>query len=212
MKVKICGFTRAEDALYAQKMGAWALGFIFYPASKRYISIENAGAVMAQLPAAAQPVGVFVNQMQDVARAITTLPLKGIQLHGDESPADCQMLRDLFGGFIIKAFRVKRDDDLAALQDYEDAVDYFLIDAAVEGAYGGTGQLANWDLAKRANSFSKPLILSGGLNPENIAEAATVVAPHVLDLAGGVESSPGIKDAKKIEQLFNALKDTEDAA
>ena len=201
-----------EDALLAQELGAWALGFIFYAPSKRYISIEASQGILTQLPDAARPVGVFVNQMADVARAITTLPLKGIQLHGDESPADCQILRDLFGGFIIKAFRIQSDDDLAAITTYEDAVDYILIDAAVEGAYGGTGQLANWDMAKRALDFKKPLILSGGLNPDNIAEAASVVAPYALDLAGGVEASPGIKDAKKLEQLFDVLKDTEDAA
>lgn len=212
MKVKICGLTRTEDALLAQQLGAWALGFIFYAPSKRYISLEKVQDILAQLPDTANPVGVFVNQMDDVARAITTLPLKGIQLHGDESPADCQILRDLFGGFIIKAFRIQSDDDLAAITAYEDAVDYILIDAAVEGAYGGTGQLANWDLAKRARDFKKPLILSGGLAPDNIAEAARVVAPYALDLAGGVEASAGIKDARKLEQLFDALKDTEDAA
>lgn len=212
MKVKICGLTRTEDALLAQALGAWALGFIFYAPSKRYISLEKVQDILTQLPDKAQPVGVFVNQMDDVARAITTLPLKGIQLHGDESPADCHILRDLFGGFIIKAFRIQSDDDLAAITAYEDAVDYILIDAAVEGAYGGTGQLANWDLAKRARDFKKPLILSGGLTPDNIAEAAHVVVPYALDLAGGVEASAGIKDARKLEQLFNALKDTEDAA
>ena len=212
MKVKICGLTRTEDALLAQKLGAWALGFIFYAPSKRYISIEDAQKVITALPDTAQPVGVFVNQMEDIARAITAFPLKGIQLHGDETPADCQILRDLFGGFIIKAFRIKTDDDLAAIEDYENIVDYILIDAAVEGAYGGTGQLANWDLAKRAMGAKKPLILSGGITTDNIAEAASVVAPFALDLAGGVEASAGIKDAQKLEQLFDALKDTEDAA
>lgn len=212
MKVKICGLTRLEDAICAHENGAFALGFIFYPLSKRYIAIPHAQDLMAQLPADAAPVGVFVNQPKDVLVAAQNLPLKGIQLHGDETPDDCRRLRDAFDGFIIKAFRIKSDADLESVAAYEDAVDYILIDAAVDGAYGGTGQLANWDLARRATGFQKPLILSGGITPDNIVEAARAVAPFALDLAGGVENAPGIKSHDKIQQLFKAIKDEPHAA
>lgn len=212
MKVKICGLTRLEDALCAHKNGAFALGFIFYPKSKRYITIDDAKDLLAQLPQDAAPIGVFVNQMNDVITAVKSLPLKGIQLHGDETPADCRRLRDTFDGFIIKAFRIQSDADLEAIAAYGDIVDYILIDAAVEGAYGGTGQLANWDLARRATDFKKPLILSGGITPDNIVEAARAVAPFALDLAGGVESAPGIKSHDKIKQLFDTIKDETHAA
>ena len=115
MKVKICGLTRLEDALCAHKNGAFALGFIFYPKSKRYITIDDAKDLLAQLPQDAAPIGVFVNQMNDVITAVKSLLLKGIQLHGDETPADCRRLRDTFDGFIIKAFRIQSDADLEAI-------------------------------------------------------------------------------------------------
>jgi len=207
MKVKICGLTRLEDALYAQRQGAFALGFIFYPPSKRFITPEAAQRILTQLPADSQPVGVFVNQTDEAFAAARNLPLKGLQLHGDETPDDCRRLRDAFGGFIIKAFRIKNDADMEAIAAYEDAVDYILIDAAVDGAYGGTGRLANWELARRAADFKKPLILSGGITPDNVVKAARAVAPFAVDLAGGVESAPGIKSQDKIEQLFAAIKE-----
>jgi phosphoribosylanthranilate isomerase len=205
MKIKICGLTRVEDALYAQQQGAFALGFIFYPPSKRFIPMNNAQTLLAELPAEAAPVGVFVNQPEDMAQAVQSLPLKGIQLHGDETPDDCRRLRGMFDGFIIKAFRIKNGADLDAIAAYEDVVDYILLDAAVDGAYGGTGQLADWDLARRAVDFKKPLILSGGITPDNIAAAARAVRPFAVDLAGGVESAPGVKSHDKIKQLFDAV-------
>lgn len=212
MKVKICGLTRLEDALCAQQNGAFALGFIFYPPSKRFIPMDNAQTLLTALPAEAVPVGVFVNQPDDIAQAVQSLPLKGIQLHGDETPDDCRRLRSTFGGFVIKAFRLKKAADLDAIAAYEDVVDYILLDAAVDGVYGGTGQLADWDLARRAADFKKPLILSGGITPDNITAAARAVRPFAVDLAGGVESAPGIKSPDKIKQLFDAVKDETHAA
>jgi len=212
MKVKICGLTRLEDALAAQQQGAFALGFIFYPPSKRFIAADAARDILAQLPAEAQPVGVFVNQMAEAQAAAKSLPLKGLQLHGDETPDDCRRLRDGFGGFIIKAFRLQGEADLETVSLYADAVDYILVDAVVTGAYGGTGQLADWALARRAADLPKPLILSGGITPDNIAQALRAVRPFAVDLAGGVESAPGIKCPDKIKQLFDAIKENTHAA
>ncbi len=200
VRIKICGLTRVEDAAAAKAAGAWALGFIFYPKSKRFITM---GAAAQAMPADAQNIGVFVNQMHDAETAIKTLPLAGVQLHGDETPGDARALRAVFGGIIIKAFRLKTAEDLRAIAAWQDAADYALIDAAVDGHYGGTGQTADWSLATAAKDAGLPLILSGGIDAQNILAAAGAVAPFAFDLAGGVESAPGIKDAKKIKTLFD---------
>src|SRR6218665_1728490 len=147
VRIKICGLTRAEDATAAQAAGAWALGFIFYPKSKRFITIDAAAGV---IPPDAQNIGVFVNQMQDVNTAIKALPLSGVQLHGDETPDDARALRRIFDGKIIKAFRLKTTGDLHAIAAWQGAADYALVDAAVDGQYGGTGQTADWALAVAA--------------------------------------------------------------
>ena len=200
VRIKICGLTRAEDTAAAQAAGAWALGFIFYPKSKRFITIDAAAGVM---PSDAQNIGVFVNQMQDVKAAIKTLPLAGVQLHGDETPDDARALRSVFNGKIIKAFRLKTAADVAAIAAWRDVADYALVDAAVDGQYGGTGQTADWSLATAAKDAGLPLILSGGIDAHNILAAADAVAPFAFDLAGGVEAAPGIKDAAKIQTLFD---------
>ncbi len=199
-RIKICGLTRTEDAAAAQTAGAWALGFIFYPKSKRFITIDAAAGVM---PPDAQNIGVFVNQMQDVESAVHALPLAGVQLHGDETPDDARALRSVFSGIIIKAFRLKTADNIAAIGAWQGAADYALIDAAIDGQYGGTGQTADWTLAKAAKDAGLPLILSGGIDAQNILAAADAVQPFAFDLAGGVEAAAGIKDAEKIKTLFD---------
>lgn len=197
MRVKICGLTRAEDAALAHDLGAWALGFIFYPQSKRYIEPAKAEAIIAGLPAVAKPVGVFVNQVPDVKG------LAGIQMHGDETPGDCAKVRASFDGFLIKALRPEKEKDLAQIALYKDVVDYILIDTP--GAYGGTGKTGDWELAARAAGMGVPLILAGGLKADNIAEAARQAPFFAADLAGGVEAAPGIKDAQKMKELFHAV-------
>lgn len=199
-RIKICGLTRAEDAKLAQASGAWALGYIFYPPSKRYITPAAAAQIM---PPDAFNVGVFVNQMTDIEAAIKTLPLSAVQLHGDETPADARTLRGVFGGKIIKAFRPAAPADIDRIHDWKDVADYILIDAAVAGHYGGTGHKADWDSARAAKNAGLPLILSGGIDANNIEDAAKAVAPFAFDLASGVEASAGTKDADKIKTLFD---------
>jgi len=198
-RIKICGLTRAEDTALAHAVGAWALGFIFYPKSKRFITPAAAAEIA---PEGAQTVGVFVNQMDEIAAALRTFPLTSVQLHGDETPDDARTLRDIFSGAIIKAFRLQSEADLPQITAWQSVADYVLIDAAVAGQYGGTGQTADWALARRAKDCGIPLILSGGITAENIEAAAQSVAPFAFDLAGGVEAAHGIKDAAKINQLF----------
>lgn len=199
-RIKICGLTRAEDAALAHAAGAWALGFIFYPRSKRYITPAAAAAIA---PAGAQTVGVFVNQMPDIDAALKSFALAAVQLHGDETPADARALRGTFDGIIIKAFRLQNAGDIAQIAAWRDTADYILIDAAVAGEYGGTGHTADWALATAAKDSGLPLILSGGIYAANIAAAQDAVKPFAFDLASGVERAPGIKDAEKIKTLFD---------
>jgi len=202
MHVKICGLTRLEDALLAENLGAWALGFIFYPKSVRHVTRDAARTIVPQLKTPA--IGVFVNQTAEALEIVKDTPLRGLQLHGDETPDDCRHVRDNFGGLLIKAFRLRETADLAKIPAYHGIVDYILIDAAVEGHYGGSGTLADQSLAIAAKEFEIPIILAGGLNPANAAAAIQAVRPYAIDLASGVEAAPSIKDPEKMKALFAA--------
>ena len=202
MRVKICGLTRAEDALLAESLGAWALGFIFYAKSPRFIEPAAAKEIIARLQTPA--IGVFVNQTAAALRIAAEVGLRGIQLHGDETLEEVKAARAVFNGFLIKAFRLKTEADLAAIADYKGLVDYILIDAAVDGHYGGSGLRADGSLASRAKEFGIPVILAGGLNAENAAAAIAAVQPYAIDLSSGVEATPRIKDHEKMKALFRA--------
>ncbi|SME93706.1 phosphoribosylanthranilate isomerase [Pseudobacteriovorax antillogorgiicola] len=202
MRIKICGLTKEEDALLAADLGAWALGFIFYPKSPRYVAPEAAASIIEAVRRRSQNppdcIGVFVNENVDDIRKIQKLTgIDRVQLHGDEAPELCTQ----FSGS-IKAVRLFSETDLESVAAFDGIIDYLLIDAAVKGQYGGTGQLANWELAKKAKSSSAPLILSGGLDPETVKAAWDAVQPWALDLSSGVEQEPGIKDHEKLRRLF----------
>ena len=200
-QVKICGITNEEDALFAADCSAVALGFIFYPPSPRYIKPADARIIISVLPKQLVKVGVFVNEKaQEIKRVMEYCGLDMIQLHGDESPEYC---RDFPASRIIKAVELINEDDLNLAFDYDVAA--LLVDSHHAGLYGGTGRKANWDLACRIKN-KKPLILSGGLNEKNIAEALKVVAPAALDINSGVESEPGKKDHAKLAQIFDIIR------
>jgi phosphoribosylanthranilate isomerase len=200
-QVKICGITNEEDALCAVHCGAAALGFIFYPPSPRYIKPEDARKIINGLPKEIVKVGVFVNEKADeIKRVMEYCGLDMIQLHGDESPAYC---REFPADRIIKAVELKNDNDLNHALDYDVAA--LLVDNRHAGLYGGTGRKANWKLACRIKN-KKPLILSGGLSEENIAEALRTVAPAALDINSGVESEPGKKDHAKLARIFDIIR------
>jgi phosphoribosylanthranilate isomerase len=209
MRVKICGLTRAEDAALAQELGAWALGFVFYPKSKRYIDPQQAQTIIQTLPNPARAIGVFVNQTDEALAIAKKIPLGGVQLHGDETPEDCKKVKQNFSGLVIKAFRPETEDDLNAIHLYKGAVDYILLDAAAPGQWGGTGKTTDWTLAAKAAEIGIPLILAGGLTAENILAADRQVKPFALDLSSGVEISPGIKDTDKLKRLFRAIQGDE---
>ena len=200
-QVKICGITNKEDALCAAGCGAAALGFIFYPPSPRYIKPEDARKIISDLPKEVVNVGVFVNEKVDeIKRVMKYCGLDMIQLHGDESPEFC---REFPAFQVIKAVELKNDDDLNHAYSY--GVAAILVDSRHAGLYGGTGRKANWKLACRTKN-KKPLILSGGLHENNIAEALQTVAPAALDINSGVESEPGGKDHAKLARIFEIIR------
>jgi Phosphoribosylanthranilate isomerase len=200
-QIKICGITNEEDALCAAKCGAAALGFIFYPPSGRYISPEQARQIINILPQSLVKVGVFVNESAaEVKRIVEYCGLDFVQLHGDESPEYCCQFPS---AQVIKAVELKNEDDLSHALGYDVAA--ILVDSRHAGLYGGTGKKANWELAQCIKN-KKLLILSGGLNGENIKEAIEKIAPHALDINSGVEKSPGKKDHIKLARLFDVVR------
>lgn len=204
-QVKICGITNKNDSLFAAQCGAAALGFIFYPPSPRYITPEDARKIIRAMPDEVVKVGVFVNEKtEEIKRVMDYCTLDMIQLHGDESPELC---RQFSSSIVIKAVDLKNDDDLNNARCY--GVAAILVDSRHAGLYGGTGKKADWELAF-ALKQKIPLILSGGLNEGNIAEAMKTVAPAALDLNSGVEVSPGKKDHAKLARIFDIVR-AEDA-
>lgn len=199
-RTKICGITRLSDALVAVDAGVWALGFIFYKKSPRSISSTNAKKIIHQLPPFVTPVGVFVNEKEEKVKKICRdCGISTVQFHGDESPTYCRR----FKGFkIIKAIRVKPDLNWKKLSQYP--VDVFLFDTFKAGQEGGTGDVFNWDLLK-SKSFKQKVILSGGLNPQNVASAIKALHPFAVDCASGVEKSPGIKDPALIRHFIQNI-------
>ena len=207
-KIKICGIKTVDDALAAMDAGADMLGFNFYPKSPRYIDPGICRDIMAVMRKYGQImyVGVFVNASASEIRAtVETCALSLIQLHGDESPE----LTRSFGG---KAFKAFRGVPLNVEDFAREEPPAFLLDASVKGteAYGGTGIKADWSAAAE---FAKqyPLLLAGGLTPENVAEAVRRVQPWGVDVASGVESSPGVKDTAKMKAFVRAILDTRES-
>ena len=199
---KICGITNLDDANVAVENGASAIGFIFYEKSPRTISINNAKSISKHLPKTIARVGVFVNHEKDfIHEAISKVPLDMIQLHSDETPDFCNQ----FDVPILKALRIKNEASLSVMDQYDVAV--FLLDTFSNDQYGGTGETFDWSVLNR--KFKTPIILSGGLNSENILNAIDAVNPSAVDVNSGVESSPGKKDFNKLKLLFKNLNKTQ---
>lgn len=202
MIVKICGLTRPEDAAAAVRAGADWLGLNFWPRSKRYGEPARARAVAeaARAAGSVELVGVFVNQDADeVERIAAQVGLDRVQLHGDESPAYCARFR----GRYLKALGLRSRDDLARMADYD--CDVFLIDTPSAG-YGGSGVVGDWSLAAEAVATGRRIVLAGGLRPDNVGAAIAAVRPYGVDVAGGVESAPGVKDADRMAAFVAAVR------
>ena len=199
-RVKICGITRAQDAIEAVQQGADAIGLVFYPPSPRYVAPEQAAEIVKKIPAFVSVVGLFVNATPaEIERILAIVPLDILQFHGDETPAQCRQ----FSKPYMKAVRVKSDTNLVQYAaDYADAK-ALLLDAFAEGVPGGTGQVFDWKLIPQ--NLALPVVLAGGLNAENVAQAITAVKPYAVDVSGGVEASKGMKDAAKIAAFMRGV-------
>jgi phosphoribosylanthranilate isomerase len=200
VRVKICGITNLEDALLAVAAGADALGFVFCDQSPRCVFPEQAAAIIRVLPPFVQTVGLFVN----ADRALVTetadfCRLDLVQLHGDESPEYCAALARR----VVKAFRIKDISSLEPMHQYR--VAGYLLDAYSPDAYGGTGLTFNWETAVIARKYG-PVILAGGLTPENVGRAVATVSPYGVDVSSGVESAPGKKDPEKVREFIRRAK------
>jgi phosphoribosylanthranilate isomerase len=204
-RVKICGITNLEDALLAVGLGADALGFIFAE-SPRQITPIMAKAIIRNLPPLVQTVGVFVNEEPARIKEIKSLcGLDLIQLHGDELPEICQDLMP----HSIKAFRVQDETDINNINRYQGTIRAILLDSFQQGKAGGTGRTFDWSLAVKAKETGFPVILAGGLGPENIQEAITTVQPYAVDVNSGIEEQPGKKDPVLMKQLMEKLRKIE---
>lgn len=200
VKVKICGITNIKDAFYSCDCGCDALGFVFYKKSPRFISLEDAASITKALPPFVLKAGIFVNPgRNEVKSAFKDAKINIAQLHGDESRDFCINLNLPF----IKAFRVKDDFNLKVLSLY--SLNTYLLDAYSESSYGGTGELINLNVAKKASKLYN-IILSGGLTSDNVIYAIKAVKPYAVDVSSGVEKSPGIKDRAKVRKFIDAVK------
>lgn len=199
-RIKICGITRAEDALAAARSGADAIGLVFYQRSPRQVSIAQAKQLAEALPPFVSLVGLFVNaEAAFVREAMASVPLDLLQFHGDETPEYCAQ----FDRPYLKAIRVKSGVDLLQCASEFSGAKGLLLDAHVEGVPGGTGTAFDWALIPK--QLPLPVILSGGLDAENVAAAIKQVRPYAVDVSSGVEAGKGIKDAAKIAAFINEV-------
>lgn len=200
-RVKICGITNKNDAILACDSGADAIGLVFYPPSPRFVSNKQAADVVSALPPFITSVALFVNaQRQEIEQVLDEVAIDLIQFHGDETEEFCASFKRPY----IKAVRMKEGLDLYKVQNDYASARGLLLDTYKKGVPGGTGEAFNWD--KVPHDLSLPVILAGGLVPENIAQAIKQVKPYAVDVSGGVEASKGKKDRQKIIRFMEGVK------
>ncbi len=203
-RVKICGITRVEDALTAVALGADAIGLVFYAPSPRNVSINQAIEIVSQIPAFVTVVGLFVNaETSYIQEIISKVKLNLLQFHGDESPEECMQ----YGMPFIKAIRVQTDTNLVQCAEAFSPAKALLLDTYTEGVAGGTGHVFDWNLipATFRQTQGIRVILAGGLNADNVAQAIKQVQPYAVDVSGGVEVAKGIKDTTKIAAFMQQV-------
>lgn len=203
-RIKICGITRPDDAIAAAAAGADAIGLVFFPPSPRAVTIEQAREIAAALPPFVTRVALFVDADHDsVAEALASVPIDLLQFHGDEPAADCES----YGLPYIKAARVQPGFELERFSSRYTGACGILVDTYQAGVQGGTGEVFDWSLIPVRRS--KPLILAGGLTPDNVAAAVRRIRPFGVDVSGGVESAKGIKDADRIAAFIREVENVE---
>jgi phosphoribosylanthranilate isomerase len=204
IRIKICGITNWTDARHAVEAGAHVLGFNFYSKSPRYITPDDARRIAGRLPRRIQTAGVFVNApAKDILKLARSVDLNLLQLHGNESPSSVQELAQHYP--VIKAFQVGPRFQPAHLDRYREA-EFFLLDGHSQNRRGGTGKTFNWAVARKSRKYG-PIIVAGGLTPENVGAAIRAARPFAIDVCGGVENSPGKKDPVRMEELVRAVGD-----
>jgi phosphoribosylanthranilate isomerase len=197
MKIKICGFTNAQNANQAAMLGIDAIGLVFYDQSLRNVGVETALQIVNALPPFINRVGLFVNADSSfIDEVLCEVPLDTLQFHGDESAAECRQYAMPF----IKALRVNQETNIIKMAEEYHQASGLLLDAFNKDTYGGTGESFDWSLAKV--DIELPIILAGGLNPNTVADAVSQVNPYAVDVSSGVESEPGIKDIDKIRKFI----------
>lgn len=204
-RVKICGITRTQDIRSVVDAGADAIGFVFFPPSPRNVTVELAQELVKQVPAYVQTVGLFVNASSDeILEVLKTVSLDVLQFHGDETPEQCQNIAKLTGRRWYKAIQVKPDlDVISTIQQYQQVgASAMLLDAWHPELKGGTGHSFDWT---QFPQLDIPLILAGGLKPENIEDAIKTTGAYAVDVSGGVESAKGIKDQQLIEKFMQGV-------
>lgn len=201
-KIKFCGITNKEDALFAAALNVDMLGFVFYKNSRRCVDTKTAKDIINELPPFVAKVGVFVDE--DKARVVEMAEecsLDILQFHGRERPDYCAGFKDSYK--VIKAFRIKGADSLKQINDYD--VDYYMLDAYSQKKIGGTGKNFDWKIAQNFELL-KPVILSGGLTPENVADAIRILSPYGVDVSSGIERSPGRKDPVLMKKFVERVR------
>lgn len=203
-RIKVCGITRLKDAEAAVELGVSALGFVFSESPRR-IEPQQAQKIITRLPPFIDVVGVFTDEpAEKVMRVLMTCHLSALQFHGKEAP---QYLSYFFPVRNIKSFRVRDKSSLRNVSEYNEA-NAFLFDTYHPRKRGGTGKTFNWNLLREAGPFVRPVILSGGLTADNVAEAIAATEPYAVDVSSGVESKPGTKDARKMRSFVEAVRAT----
>ncbi|MDP0588887.1 MAG: phosphoribosylanthranilate isomerase [Candidatus Endonucleobacter bathymodioli] len=198
-RIKVCGISTVHDAVAATDVGIDILGLVFYGESPRFVTIERASDIASSVPPFTLLVGLFVNALEsDIAAVLERLPLGLLQFHGDESVADCSRWSIPY----IKALRVRPGVSISDMAGAYDSAKGYLLDTYRAGVAGGTGESFDWGLIP--DDLKKPVILAGGLNPENIRAAIDTVQPYGVDVSSGVESSPGVKSVEKIKAFIHA--------
>lgn len=205
-KTKICGITSLDDAHRAADSGADAIGFNFYKGSKRYVSPSEAAAIIEKVAPRAEKIGVFVNaSVEEIVNIENIARLDTVQLHGDETPEFIEALRLESDATIIKAVQIGQGFEPNEVLKYK--ADAILLDAYAVGERGGTGETFDWAIARKVVKLVDQVYLAGGLTPENVAEAIRAVKPFAVDVASGVESSPGKKDPARVAAFIKAAKE-----
>jgi phosphoribosylanthranilate isomerase len=209
MRIKICGITKPDQGQVIADLGATALGLMCVSSSPRYVSISQIQAVIAKLSNdnTVDTIGVVANApLEEIKNIVRNTGLTGIQLHGDETAEFCHQLKENLPNIeVIKALRIRGEEDLEKISDYVDYIDTFLLDAYHPQQLGGTGKTLDWKILKDFNP-GRPWFLAGGLKPDNILDALEIVSPNGIDLSSGVETTPGDKDLDKVRKLFEKLK------